>query len=101
DAYAQVGGAFHQVLEQIAGPVGSYLVDDIVESLNPFSGFLRVEVIGGLYSWFKHAVLTGYRFPAEGGKREKAGRGCGAIDKVDGVDKADGVHRGNRGPRLK
>jgi len=30
------------------------LIDDIVESLNPFGGFLRVEVVGCFYSWFQH-----------------------------------------------
>ena len=52
DSHAQVGGAFHQVFEQVTGPVGPDLIDDFVESLNPFGGFLGVEVVGRLYFGF-------------------------------------------------
>ena len=54
NSHAQVGSAFHQVFEQVTGPVRAYLIDDIVESLNPFGGFLRVKVVGCFYSWFQH-----------------------------------------------
>ncbi len=54
DSHAQVGGAFHQVFEQVTGPVGTYLIDDFIEGFNPFGGFLGVEVVGCFYSWFQH-----------------------------------------------
>ncbi len=50
NAHAQVRGALHQVFEQVAGPVGPRLVDNFVERLNPFGGFLGIEVVGRLYS---------------------------------------------------
>ena len=51
DLHAQVGGAFHQVFEQVTGPVGAYLIDDFIEGFNPFGGFLGVEVVGCFYLW--------------------------------------------------
>ena len=50
----QVGGAFHQVFEQVTRSVWTYLIDDFIEGFNPFGGFLGVEVVWCFYSWFQH-----------------------------------------------
>ena len=48
DLHAEIGGAFHQPLEQIAGPVGPGFVDNFVQRLNPLGGFLGIEIVGSL-----------------------------------------------------
>src|SRR5579872_827956 len=56
DSHAEIGGAFHQVFEQVTRSVWTYLIDNIIEGFNPFGGFLGVEVVWCFYSWFQHGV---------------------------------------------
>ena len=51
---AQIRGAFHDAFDQIGSPVGACCVDDIVERLDPFGGFLWIEVVGSFYFGFQH-----------------------------------------------
>ena len=51
---------------KVVCPVGPYLVDNFIEGLEPFRGFLRVEVVGRLYFCFQHELLPRYRVFSRG-----------------------------------
>ena len=54
DLDAEVRGAFHQVLEQVAGPVRPGLVDHLVEGFHPLGSLLGIKVVRSVYFGFQH-----------------------------------------------
>ena len=53
-------GTFGQAIQQVASPVGPCCIDDFIERLNPFGGFLGIEIVWSFYSGFQHE--GGYQY---------------------------------------